>query len=380
MKKILFLGFNLVQIDGFEYCRSQGYEIHVCGNRPRGLGWELVDHYVNIDFFDIEAVCNYARQVSIDLVYSLGNDAVVPYVSEISERLGLPRFVSASVAVNCSNKVQLRTHLGTEFAGNLPFRAAVSPECLLEWDLFPCVLKPADSQASRGVFFISDRQALAAAYIKMRPHSRSGVAIIEPYIDGSEHSCYTYWENGALRLSSISDRIMRKDFFGNSLYSIMPTRLTSAAQVDIIRLLKDLARALGIDNGPLFAQMRMQGERAFLLEASPRWPGGPARRVIQLLTGEDWLAATFEHLLRGKLVVPLQEAAGGSYWWMLTGQPPGTIVRHALPVGINPVFARWNYLDGAVVPITGDQLVKTGYLAFADTGTPPEEIWDIIMR
>lgn len=150
MNKILILGAGNAQVDAIRFCRNKGYEVYGCSYTSTDRGIPLLGHFKQIDIKDIGAVCEYASENKIDVVYSVGSDLAVPTAMRVSEQLNLRHFISYETAAICQTKNRLRSFLGADFQGNLPYLCASGIEQALGFGQYPCMMKPTDSQGQRG--------------------------------------------------------------------------------------------------------------------------------------------------------------------------------------------------------------------------------------
>lgn len=149
VKRALVLGTLAGQVDAIQALRARGIETFACGHERKGPGVDEADGFHLVDITDIEAVRNLAEQLSVDLVYSVGSDIAMPAVVSVSESLSLPHFHGSRLTRVLRRKEELRSVLAE--AGLSPVRFEhVATSADHAWDLFPCIVKPVDSQGQRG--------------------------------------------------------------------------------------------------------------------------------------------------------------------------------------------------------------------------------------
>ena len=78
------------------------------------------------------------------MVYSTGSDLAMPVACRLSERLGLPHFVSSYAANVCNHKNLMRERLTLECEGNIPFQVLDSIDKIAIQ--YHAILKPSDAQ------------------------------------------------------------------------------------------------------------------------------------------------------------------------------------------------------------------------------------------
>ena len=215
MARILILGTGNAQYDVLKRAQELGFEVYACSTPRPSHDLPFWTGYREINITDAAAVGSYAREIGADFIYSVGSDVAMPTVTQVSEELNLPHFISSETARLCNNKQLLRQHLGHDFPGNLPFCILRDEADLANVDFFPVIVKPVDSQGQRGISQCRKAEELSAAYHKALEHSRSKVVIAEKLLEEAfEISVNAYLYNGELLVFEPSDRISYSEFPG----------------------------------------------------------------------------------------------------------------------------------------------------------------------
>lgn len=213
-----------------------------------------------------------------DAVIAIG-DQPAAWAAQIAERHGLPFHSPAAVAAAC-NKFIARERFAT--AGLLTpwfFRAA-KPELPPQ---FPCVLKPMGLSASRGVIRANNANEFRAAFTrieKLLAHLGETTAEpfiqVEEFIPGAEFAVEGVMRAGQLHVLATFDKPDPLDgpFFEETIY-VTPSRqsLHDAASRAVA--------ALGLTDGPVHAEFRVNARGVWPLEVAPRPIGGLCARVLR---------------------------------------------------------------------------------------------------
>lgn len=300
-KKVLILGVSSVQMDAISQLKKMGYETYACAMKKDGPGADVVDHFDEINILDKDAIIEHVKKNDISLVYSVGSDLAMPSSCYISEKLGMPHFVSEETARICNNKDLMRVTLGNEFEGNISFQIIESKEEIVKLE-YPFILKPADSQGQRGIKLINNYEAYIENFDETRKHSRSGLVIIEKYISGQEISVNGYVINGEVKYLIVSDRDTWPQYTGLIHKHVVPSKVTTNEIYEKIKSIIDNAcNKLNIKNGPVYAQMKLEGELPYIIEITPRLDGCHMWNILTHYTGVNLLKLTFEHLLNNDI-------------------------------------------------------------------------------
>ncbi|MBP3898822.1 MAG: ATP-grasp domain-containing protein [Mogibacterium sp.] len=305
-ERILILGAGNAQIDAIEYCKSHGYEVVGCSYTTVDSGIPHLDYFEQVDIKSIEGVTGLAKKYGVSAVYSVGSDIAMPTAMKVSEILGLPHFISYETAETCHSKGKMRETLGPDFRGNASYILCSTLEEALEYDAFPGMMKPVDSQGQRGCFKVESSEDIRAHFDASIDYSFEGKVIIEEFIDGPEVSVNAYMQDGELRFAIVSDRYAFDEYPGGIIKKhIIPSSFADReAQEKTIDLAKRVASKIGVENGPFYCQIKLKnGTEPVILEITPRLDGCHMWNLIKHYCGADLLDACFRHLLKGEAVL-----------------------------------------------------------------------------
>jgi hypothetical protein len=159
---------------------------------------------------------------------------------------------------------------------------------------YPCVAKPATLSASRGVIRCDNPWELSRALKRIHSllHSEGKLGeeavLVEDYIDGLEYAVDGLLKNGRLQVLAIFEKPepMVGPFFEETIY-LTPPRLSHKATDQVIAALDKLCRKLGICEGPLHAELRINSLGVWFLEIAGRTVGGRCGRILEFQTGQS---------------------------------------------------------------------------------------------
>ncbi len=359
MKKILILGAGNAQIDAIEYCKAQGHKVYGCSYTNTDKGIPYLDEFKQVNIIDVDAVAAYAKENEIDLIYSVGSDLAMPTVSKTSEILNLPHFVSSETALTCNMKNKMRVSLGENFKGNVPFKVIDNVKDAEDFQFYPAMMKPVDSQGQRGVHRVESFKEIEENFEKSISYSKSGKVILESYLEGQEISVNAYVKNKELIFALVSDRISFTEFPGGIIKKhLLPTRFSQEVIDKIKDLVKRVLDKLEIYNGPAYFQIKVVDDEPYIIEVTPRLDGCHMWRLIKTYCNVDLLDMSFKHLL-GQEVICNPEVKPGNYTLEFMCQPPRTkVLEHNVKEGI---YTRWYYDIGDEVRELNGYMEKCGY-------------------
>ena len=267
------------------------------------------DGMLTLDFRDPEAaveqivIAAAARKIRAILPSS---ELTATIAARASARLGLPHNAPEGAAA-AGNKALMRARLvaaGVRSPTARTFAITEDPGAIAADVRYPCVLKPLLLSASRGVIRADDAPSFVAAWRRIaallalpellaRDPTAGAKILVEPFVPGFEVAVEGLLSAGALRVLAIFDKPDPLDgpYFEETIY-VTPSRLPAATQEVIAATTAAAARALGLREGPLHAELRINDEGAWVIEVAARSIGGLCGRALRF--GVDM---TLEELL-----------------------------------------------------------------------------------
>jgi len=227
-----------------------------------------------------------------------------------AERLGLPHN-PPEAARRAANKHAMRVALrdaGVPVPDFRLFSLDDDPEAAARDTTYPCVLKPLIFSASRGVIRADDPAGFTAAWQRIarllhdtaaerraREEDAAGAVLVEAFIPGAEVAVEGLLRGGRLEVLAVFDKPDPLDgpFFEETIY-VTPSRHPPDVLGAIEAAAAAGARALGLVEGPVHAELRLPPDGPVVLEVAARSIGGLCSRTLRFgagLTLEEVLVA-----------------------------------------------------------------------------------------
>lgn len=316
--------------------------------------------FANLDEAVHEAL-EYAQRYAIDAVLGADDDGV-ELAAALGQELGLPHNPLGAVR-RATDKLATRLALHAAGLPTPPFwsaRFAQSPMELAANVEFPCVLKPRHLSASRGVMRADDAAGLVRAHARLRAilgeRGPADVAparvreraaqparpegehrgsqrpervrpdhdlLIEAFIPGKEVALEGLLTHGVFRPLALFDKPDPLDgpYFEETIY-VTPSRHPEPWQHEAVETTRRALAALGLVHGPVHAELRLNDEGAWLLEASPRSIGGLCSHALRFgeagisleqvllrnALGKDTASTQREASAAGVMMIPIPRA------------------------------------------------------------------------
>ena len=228
----------------------------------------------------------------VDAVVAVDSE-MLPLAAELGVALNLAGNPPDAVAAAADKAIQRR--LWADAGVAQPQFQIASTDSAVRPIGFPCVVKPVSLSASRGVMRADDEAGLSAAVTEIRAIlAEAGRAdepiLLEEYVPGWELSIDGLLTDGALAVTAVFDKPDTPDgpTFEETLL-VTPSRLPAPTLAAAIALAERAARALGLRQGPIHAELRIDQRsgdaRPVMLEVAARSIGGLCSRSLRFLEG-----------------------------------------------------------------------------------------------
>jgi hypothetical protein len=244
------------------------------------------------------AIADFARAHPIGGVATIG-DLPTLAAAHAAQTLGITFHSPRAVEIS-RNKFLSREHYraaGLETPWFIRIPAATPPAAALEsfqsQIRFPCVLKPLVLSASRGVIRANGREEFIAAFQRIRalltaPDVRklrdpeAEWILAEGFISGPEVAVEGLMTRGSLRMLAIFDKPdpLEGPYFEETIY-VTPSRLPITQQQAIEQTVARACAAVGLEHGPIHAELRLHKGNPVMLEMAGRPIGGLCARALR---------------------------------------------------------------------------------------------------
>ena len=291
MKTVLFVGAGRHQRRAIMQARDRGLRVVAVDRNPDAPGLAAADVPETVDLMDVDAVTEVARRHGVDGALTVSADRAVPVVAMVTERLGLPT-IGSTTAHLMTHKIGMRRTLAEAGVPQPRFAAARDlreGRAAVGTVGVPSVLKPADSGGQRGVFRIDSRDDLDAHLHAALAESKSGEAIVESFVDGTEMNCIVLARDGEATVLTLSDRLRPPGIgFGVGWIHVYPASIYGDQLALAERVAVQAVHALGLRNGIAFPQLIAEPDGGIVVvEVAARIPGGQMADLVRHAVGVD---------------------------------------------------------------------------------------------
>lgn len=360
--KALVLGTNAGQADLIRYLKSINCEVHSCGFKRIGPGCDLADYFHLVDIVNNSAVANLASIIQPDIIYSVSSDIAIKTVTHVSEELGLPHLLNSEIIDLFDHKEALRAFLNENNISTVQYTTVKCEKDAMSWNIFPCVVKPVDSQGQRGVVLVESSEMLEIAVRNALKISKSEVAIIEEYLSGVEFSSHVVVQNYKLLVNELTERYVHgAKYFGLPKGHAIPIRhISSDIQECAKNMVQKLVDRLKIKDAILYIQMVSTENGPKIIEVAPRLDGCHIWRLIELSKGYNLIEYAVKCLTGDKIIH--HERAGKNCSLYFLQQLCGTkFDANNFDIPSDTKYLEFRYVNGDEITAINGKLEVVGY-------------------
>ncbi len=242
----------------------------VVGSEHRPALAGLMDgRHLRLDFEDLggstERIVAFAQTHPLAAIIAV-DDAGTLLAATASRALGLPHNPVHAVEA-ARDKARTRERFAEAGLLTPRFTTAsidANPQTIAATVGYPCVVKPLDR----------------------RPNGTRRSLLIEDFIPGEEVAVEALLRGSELEVLAIFDKPdpLNGPFFEETIY-VTPSRLSQERQSQIRQTTARAARALGLTDGPIHAELRLNDRGLWMLEVAARSIGGLCSRTLRFGSG-----------------------------------------------------------------------------------------------
>ncbi len=277
--------------------RSLNLEVVVGIDLPETLSeyWHVP---LGLDFVEQEAsvrtIVEFAQEHPIHAIIAV-DDSATELAAHASAALGLAHN-SPQAAEAARDKLLMRTLMsagGAPCPAFRPYMLSEDPAWIATQVGYPCVVKPLRLSGSRGVIRANDTPEFVAAFKRLKRmlisegNSEYETSIlVEDFIPGFEVALEGILTHGQLKVLTLFDKPDPLDgpFFEETIYTT-PSRLPAGMQEDIAGCVATAAASLGLREGPVHAELRVNEQGPWMLEIAGRSIGGLCSTILEFGSG-----------------------------------------------------------------------------------------------
>lgn len=285
--------------------KNRGYYTILVDHLESPPAKEYADYHIQESTLEQDKVLELAKRQKAILVISACVDQAHVTACYVGEKLGLPIPYSYQTALKISDKTTMKESMNEAKIPTSNYVIIKEGEIIDLGNLrFPLVVKPSDSNGSKGVRKAEDKESLdkyLAAALKI---SRNKKAVVEEFMSGVEIGVDCFIAEGVAHILMLRKRIVPKLADGSvisSIGSITPVDISKEAKRNIQNIANRIAKTFKLNNSALLLQVIVDGDDVKVVEFAPRIGGGLNFATVQQATGFDIIDAAVSSYLGVKV-------------------------------------------------------------------------------
>lgn len=300
--KILVLAGGYDQIALIQELKIRGHEVILADYFEKPPAKKYADRHYQVSTLDEEKILELAKLENIELITTVCTDQALMTVATVSEKLGLPCYITEEKGKAVTNKGIMKKILKENNIPTADYYFITENEWKsfqLSALKFPVVVKPCDCNSSKGVTKVKNTDELIDAVEIAFILSRSKTIIIESFVEGMEVSIDVWCDkegSKVLSVSSMSKMMENKENF--TIYqSNYPISMSKKLKENIEQVASKISKAFELNNCPLLIQGIIKGDEISVIEFSARMGGGTKYKLIEYMSGVNIMKAYVNRIL-----------------------------------------------------------------------------------
>ncbi|MDP2012971.1 MAG: ATP-grasp domain-containing protein [Actinomycetota bacterium] len=299
--RVLVLGGAEGQLACIAACRRIDADVVLVDPRAGVPGIALADQWIALDVMQTEEIVQELVGQAVDAVLTDQSDYAARAAAALAVALGLPG-QDLDVVEACSNKLVMRQRLTDTVPDLVPwFRHESDIEAAREFiaeQNAPVIVKPLQSQGSRGVSFVNTTADLPLVDEAFAESDGKGV-LIEQAVSGTEYSVDGFVRSGVLTPLAIS---AKTHYDANPCLDercdFLPSMFADVED-SLLHAMHRIVAALRIDTGIVHAELIAGDHGVTLVEIALRGGGGGiSGLIVPFLTGFEPAEALLRYWLQ----------------------------------------------------------------------------------
>lgn len=284
--KVMVLAGGYDQIELINQLKKYGCYVILVDYFENPIAKKYADYHYQESTLDEESVYKIALKEKVDFVITACTDQALNTMAIVNEQLGLKCYLTSEQALKLTNKNKMKQAFVEYQVSTASYIEVQNINQNIDLQ-FPLVMKPANSNSSKGVIKVENKLELIEKFEVVKNQSRTNEVIIEEFIEGTEISIDAFVVNGAVSILLVTETLkmdLEEGFIINGSY-YNKERFSKDIIGKIEEEIKKIAMAFCLVNSPLLVQAIIKGNNIYIIECSARMGGGSKHDIIHKLIG-----------------------------------------------------------------------------------------------
>ena len=290
MKKLLILNGSFCEEPLIKTAKQMGFYVFTTGNMPELCGHKFADKYINADYSNKEAILQIVKSENIDHIVSCANDFGALTASYVAEKMGWDGHDTFANAKTLHHKELFKKFC---YENSIPSPHSTSFSNLqnaidfAKNQDFPIIVKPNDLTGGKGISRADNPSQAKTAVENAFAISRDKVVVIEPFIEGTQHTFVGFLINkkvycctGCNCYSVVNPYLIQSETF--------PADDFDHDKIILTEIEERIAQKLNLADGIFALQYLKKDGHIYVIETMRRPFGNQFLTLCSLTTGFNW--------------------------------------------------------------------------------------------
>ena len=283
MRKIFILGGSDLQLDLILEAKKMFFYTIVLDMNEECIGAKWCDEFLHINIADKELVLQKAKEYEIDAILTSATELGNLTACFVGEKLGL-NTNTYQTALNTTNKTLMKEILKKHTIDTAKHKVFKKDEEII-WNDFPCIVKPSDSSAGRGLSYCTSQNELQNAMQKAFKYTYNNTIIVEEYIKGEQYSIESISTDCRHQIIAINKEKIHPLPHVMEVSHTIPAVLQDETKMALKELIPTILNAFQIIYGASHIEIRITEDgKIYIIELASR-TGGWRSEMINLAYG-----------------------------------------------------------------------------------------------
>lgn len=293
-KKILILNGSFCEEPIIKKAKEMGYYVITSGNAPELVGHKYADEYIPCDYSDKEAILEIVKKNNIEGIIPCANDFGVLTASWVCDQMGWKGLDNYETALLLHHKDKFKEYCKEK---NIP--SPVSEVFSNENDAvkycenveYPIIVKANDLTGGKGINRANNLEEAKTALNEAFKASRDKHIVVEPFIEGTQHSMCSFLINKKVYVVSSCQCYSFENPYLIQAETFESRYIQGQMKEQLVKVVEEMAEDLDLADGILNLQLIIRDGKPYIIELMRRCFGNDALFPWMQVSGFDWYKA-----------------------------------------------------------------------------------------
>lgn len=273
MEKYFVIGGSELQKDFIIRVKERGFEAHVFDYDANCIGKEFADVFHEISIDNKDLILSIAQKENPVAIHSVATELGNVTACYVAEKMGLIgnsyQLALATTDKALMKEVFVANDIGTP--RSLVYKE--SDRINIEDVMFPCIVKPSDRSAGRGIKIVYNEQEFKEAVKESFDYSYNRTILVEEYFDAPQYSVETISFDGKHEVVAITEMTFSGSPYFVEHAHILPAPITDRLRNLIEKFAIETLKSFDIRIGACHVELRVKEEEIKIIEIASRMGG-----------------------------------------------------------------------------------------------------------